>query len=166
MHYLTVPLGRHHNRSHFSCGHDSLNHYIKTQANQDMKRRLAVVFVYLNTDNMIIGYYTLSNCGIDRDLLPDALIQKIPHSYHHMPLTLLERLAIDKHYQGQKIGQRLLIDALKRSTALAKIDIGSMGVVVDPIDDKATAFYKHFGFIMLPERGRMFLPMKTIEQIF
>lgn len=32
----------------------------------------------------------------------------------------------------------------------------SIGVVVDPLDEDAVAFYKKFGFITLPDSGKMF----------
>jgi len=59
----------------------------------------------------------------------------------------------------------LLIDALKRSYEASKI-IGSMAVIVDSIDDKAQRFYEKYGFIILPDSEKMFLAMKTIEQLF
>jgi hypothetical protein len=59
----------------------------------------------------------------------------------------------------------LLIDALKRSYEISKT-IGSFAVVVDPIDQDAEDFYVKYGFIKLPDSGKMFLPMKTINQLF
>jgi hypothetical protein len=32
-------------------------------------------------------------------------------------------------------------------------------VAFDPLDEDAVAFYKKLGFIMLPDSGKMFLPM-------
>lgn len=59
----------------------------------------------------------------------------------------------------------ILIDALKRSYEIAKT-IGSVAVVVDPIDQDAEGFYTKYGFIKLPDSRKMFLPMKTINQLF
>jgi hypothetical protein len=44
--------------------------------------------------------------------------------------------------------------------------IGSFAVVVAPLDNEAKDFYNKYGFIILPDSGKMFLPMKTIEQLF
>jgi hypothetical protein len=41
-----------------------------------------------------------------------------------------------------------------------------MAVVVDPISQHAIDFYTKYGFIMLPDSGKMFIPMKTIEKLF
>jgi len=62
-------------------------------------------------------------------------------------------------------GTNLLMDALKRSY-LNSLQIASMAVIVDPLDKEAIAFYNHFGFIELPDSGKMFLPMSQLEQIF
>ena len=44
--------------------------------------------------------------------------------------------------------------------------IGSIAVVVDPLDDDALKFYKKFGFMNLVESIRMFLTMATIKSLF
>ena len=82
-----------------------------------------------------------------------------------MPSTLLGRLAVDVNYQGQGIDKILLIDALKRSYLYSK-SIGSFAVIVEPVDHDTQHFYTKFGFIMLPDSGKMFLAMKTIKQLF
>ncbi|WP_341841204.1 GNAT family N-acetyltransferase [Chitinophaga caseinilytica] len=88
----------------------------------------------------------------------------MPPSYSDLPVTLLGRLAVDKTCQGQRIGELLLIDALFRSYENSKI-IGSIAVVVDPLDEDAVGFYKKYGFVTLPDSGKMFMPMKMIEQL-
>ena len=40
-------------------------------------------------------------------------------------------------------------------------------VLVDAKDDEARDFYKHFGFIELPEQDlKLFLPIETVKQLF
>ena len=43
--YVVEPLGKHHQKSGFSCGQEALETYLLRQASQDVKRRLAQVFV-------------------------------------------------------------------------------------------------------------------------
>jgi len=149
--YLTENLNTTHNKEKFSCGKDLLDIYIKKQATQDIKRKLAACFVLKEKEtNYIKGYYTLSNSSIHFD---------------NLPLTLIGRLAVDKIYQGQGIGKILLVDALRRSYELSK-QIGSFAVIVDPLDKDAELFYLKYGFIKLPDSGKMFLTMKTIDQLF
>ena len=143
-----------------------LDQYLHKQANQDIKRKLAACFVIKEVPtNLIKGYYTLSNNCIPLDLVPNEIQKKLPTSYKTIPTTLLGRLAIDQKFQGQGIGRLLLVDALKRSYKLSKT-IGSFAVVVDPLDAAAEKFYTKYGFITLPDSKKMFLPMKTIGQLF
>jgi hypothetical protein len=44
--------------------------------------------------------------------------------------------------------------------------LGALAVVVDPMHDRAAHFYRSFGFIDLPDSGRMFLPMAVIKKLF
>ncbi|MBS1528748.1 MAG: GNAT family N-acetyltransferase [Bacteroidetes bacterium] len=152
------------NKKDFSCGKPLLDNYLRTQAGQDVKRKLCVVFT-LSEGATIKGYYTLSNASIPAVLMPDAIKKKMPGSYEALPVTLLGRLAIDSKFKGQGLGAILLLDALKRSFDIAVRSLGSIGVVVDPLDDDAVAFYEKFGFILLPDSGKMFLPMADIAEL-
>lgn len=152
-------------KNDFSCGKTVLDTYLKTRAGQDIKRRLAVCFVLVDNETALIrGYYTLSNNSIPLELLPDSIKNNLPNSYHSIPTTLLGRLAVDGRFRGIGIGGMLLIDALKRSYEISK-SIGSIAVVVDPLDEEAVNFYAKFGFILLPDSSKMFLAMKTIEKL-
>lgn len=163
--YLTEPLHPSHNKKAFDCGNEMLNQYLHKQAKQDVKRKLSACFILSDSENLIKGYYTLSNAGISRELVPEEVQNRLPRSYESLPVTLLGRLAISALNQGQGIGRLLLIDALKRSFHVSNT-IGSMAVIVDPIDRNAQNFYSKFQFVMLPDSGKMFLPMKTIETLF
>ena len=163
--YLTLPLDSKHKKSEFTCGNTYLDNYIQKQAKQDIKRKLSACFVMTNEENDIKGFYTLSNAGIPREVFPEEIKKKLPRAYESLPVTLLGRLAISEKNKGQGLGKLLLIDALKRSLQVSKV-IGSMAVIVDPIDENAVKFYDRFGFISLPDSEKMFLPMKTIEQLF
>jgi ribosomal protein S18 acetylase RimI-like enzyme len=60
----------------------------------------------------------------------------------------------------------LLMDALHRSLMLSR-QVASAAVIVDAKDEQAMRFYRKYGFLELPNvKGRLFLPMTTIEQLF
>jgi GNAT superfamily N-acetyltransferase len=166
MSYLTVPLNTSHNKKNFNCGKELLDHYLHTQAKQDVRRKLSVCFILESEENNVKGYYTLSSTAIPRELLPEDFKRKLPPSYNDLPATLLGRLAIDNLYKGQGLGESLLLDALKRSYDTSVNSIGSMAVIVDPIDEEAITFYKKYDFLLLPDSGKMFLPMETITLLF
>ena len=165
MSYLTVPLQTRHKKKDFDCGKPSLNRYLHEQAKQDVKRMLAACFILANDQYHVQGYYTLSNASIPRELLPEDVKSKMPPSYKDLPATLMGRLAIDLNYKGQGVGKLLLVDALRRSRATS-YTIGSIAVIVDPLDEEAENFYFKYGFIKLPDSGKMFLAMGTIATLF
>ncbi|MBW4586917.1 GNAT family N-acetyltransferase [Aetokthonos hydrillicola Thurmond2011] len=161
---LTIELldGKKHNRSVFSCGNDSLDNYIRRQASQDLKKKVAAVFVLIDSPNPdIIAYYTLSSYTVDITNLDEAFAKTIPR-YPLLPATLLGRLAVDSTYQGQGIGELVLIDALKR-VLNATTQIASVAVVVEAINEKAIKFYQKYGFRQFKEYPlKLYLPTKSI----
>ena len=166
MSQVSEPLDSTHKKSLFSCGKERLDNYLHKQANQDVNRKLSACFVIKETEtDLIQGYYTLSNGSIDLSDIPLEIQRKLPSSYQSIPTILLGRLANDQRFQGQGMGKLLLVDALKRCHLISKT-IGSFAVIVDPLDLEAERFYKKYGFIKLPDSGKMFLPMKTISQLF
>jgi predicted GNAT family N-acyltransferase len=165
MSYATTLLSASHEKAQFSCGKAKLDEYIRKQAKQDMKGKVAACFVLSDDNKAIKGYYTLSNGSVPRSKIPEDFIKNLP-KYKELPVTLLGRLAVNNIFQGQKLGSLLLLDALKRSLDTALNSIASMAVIVDPIDEQAIDFYTKYGFIMLPDSKRMFLPMGTIEKLF
>jgi GNAT superfamily N-acetyltransferase len=164
--YATLLLNSTHQKQKFSCGVELLDNYLHYQAGQDIKRKLTAVFILTGEEQSIKGYYTLSNDALPRINIPEHLLKKLPPAYANLPVTLLGRLAVDKAYRGQGLGELLLIDALKRSYDTAISSVGSMAVVVDPIDESARNFYSKYGFIDLPGSGRMFIAMGTVAQLF
>lgn len=157
-------LAREHDRSTFNCGNNSLDYYIQKQASQDVRRNLSVCYVLIDPiEKVVKGFYTLSSNAINRDDLSEHLIKKLPQSYRDIPTALLGRLAIDNSLKGQGFGAILLLDALNRCLSISD-SVGTLAVVVDPIDENAQKFYAKYGFILL-NSGKMFLPMNSIRQL-
>lgn len=166
MSYLTEPLNSTHKKRDFNCGKKLLDDYLHTQAKQDIKRRLSACFILSGDGYSVRGYYTLSSTSINRELLPEPIIKRLPPSYRNLPATLLGRLAVDSNHKGQRLGELLLLDALKRSYEVSLSSVGSMAIIVDPLDEEAVRFYKKYGFILLPDSGKMFITMDTVSELF
>ena len=156
-----------HDRAAFSCEQESLEKYLKEHATQEIKKRVAAVYVLTPDGKTIAGYYTLSQYAIEAGKLPPELIQQLHlPKYDKLPATLLGRLARSKEFKGRGLGELLLMGALKRALDHSR-NIASVAVVVDAIDENARAFYRRYGFLDIPNRpNRLFLPMKTVAQIF
>jgi GNAT superfamily N-acetyltransferase len=159
---IVEPLGKHHDRAPFSCGVRQLDRYLGRQASQDVRRRIARVFVAVRetAPQRILGFYTLSALAIAAAELPPEMARKLPK--HPMPAALIGRLAVDVAAQGTGIGKMLLMDAIHRALAVAK-DIAVFAMVVDAKDENARRFYEGFGFIPLAETPtRLFLPLSSV----
>lgn len=156
---------RQHIRSHFCCGKDSLDNYIQKQASQDLKRKIATVFVLIDDpDCNILAYYTLSNYTIDISVLDQSLAKHLPR-YPQLPATLLGRLAVDQEHKGKRLGELMLINALRKSLDVST-QVASFAVIAEVIDEEALSFYVKYGFQPFnQEPMKVYLPMKSIEQL-
>ena len=73
------PLGSRHDRTSFCCGLPELDRYLARQAGQDVRRRIARVFVCAAGEaDAVLGFYTLSALSIDLASLPEQLSRKLP----------------------------------------------------------------------------------------
>jgi GNAT superfamily N-acetyltransferase len=160
--YRLEPLGKHHDRAGFSCGVESLDVYLKTQASQDMRRKANAVFILVPEDSpgTIAGYFTLCAYRLSPGTVPEAAQKHLPR-YPVVSATLMGRLAVGSTLQGRGLGSVLLAKALAKAYENAGV-VGSSMVVVDAIDERAARFYRAHGFIQLPEAMRLVLPMRTI----
>ena len=156
-----APLGRRHDRAAFSSGVEALDTYLRTRAGQDVRRRVARVFVCCEKgSDVILGYYTLSSLSIDLRSLPKDKARRLPR--HPVPCALIGRLGVSEDAQGQGIGRLLLADAVKRSLAVGE-EIAIHAVVVDAKDARAKRFYEAFGFASLVgQPDRLFLPLASL----
>jgi GNAT superfamily N-acetyltransferase len=153
-----------HDRSRFRCGVEALDRYLRVQAGQDARRRVAAPYVLLEPPSpMVIGFYTLSNTAIQATDLPAALVKRLPR-YPLLAATLLGRLAVDILRRGEGLGTLLLLDALRRCL---RSETASLAVVVDAKDEAAVAFYEGHDFLRLSDLpNRLFKPMREIEALF
>jgi ribosomal protein S18 acetylase RimI-like enzyme len=148
-------------RSTFHCGSEPLDRYFHQQVSQDSRRRVTACFVALTGDQRIAGYYTLASASVFLADLPATMGKKLPR-YPSVPAVRMGRLAVDQDFKGQGLGGALLADALDRA---ARSEIAAYALVVDAKDDAAAAFYRHHGFIALPDSPlSLFLPLATVAQ--
>ena len=158
------PLAKHHKREGFSCGIDALDRYLKHQASQDARRRMAAPRVAVTTDGTVIAYYTLSAYSLAMASLPETERQRLPH-YAEVPATLIGRLAVDQSHAGQGLGSFTLTYAVKRALA-ASAEVASYAVVVDAKNANALRFYQANAFTLLAgTENRLYLPMKEAARL-
>lgn len=149
-----------HDRTTFNSGSEPLDRYLREQVTQDVRRRVAACFVALADGQRIAGYYTLASASLMLADLPASIGRKLPR-YPTVPAVRMGRLAVDQAFKGQGLGGALLADALDRAV---RSEIAAYALMVDAKDEAAAAFYRHHGFIALPDSPfTLFLPLATLE---
>lgn len=155
------PLNAGHDRATFNSDSEPLSRYLREQVTQDVRRRVAACFVALTDAQRIAGYYTLASASMLLADLPASTGKRLPR-YPTVPTIRMGRLAVDQAFKGQGLGGALLADALKRA---ARSEIAAFAMMVDAKDDMAAAFYRHHGFIAMPDSPlTLFLPLATVRR--
>jgi len=154
------PLGKHHDRTSFSCGQPDLDDWFRRRAGQDEKRNVARVFVAVTADLGVVGFSSLSSLSLSLESLPEELAHKLPR-YDAIPAALIGRLARDERVRGQGVGELLLADAIQRILGAGR-SVAVFAIVVDAKDERAVDFYQSFGFRVFPlQPRRLFLLTAT-----
>jgi GNAT superfamily N-acetyltransferase len=153
------------NRESFDCGVEVLNDWLRHQAGQAERKRMASVWIATPVDSpaSVLGYYSLAPWQISFEACPVALRRKLPR--YPLAATLLARLAVARAAQGQGLGGELLVDALFRSLGASET-VPVQAVVVHAKDERAAHWYAGYGFTAFPERPlHFYLPIATIEDL-
>lgn len=154
-----------HRTDNFHCGMPALDSYVKHSAGQESRKNVTVVYVLIERTSFdVTGYYTLNAASIEATDLPQPLTKKLP-KYPALPAALIGRFAVDSRYQGKRLGEYLLMDALKRSYDVSK-DIGTLAVIVQAKNDRVKQFYRRYGFQeAVSTSNLLFLPIATVAQL-
>jgi GNAT superfamily N-acetyltransferase len=139
-------LRREHAVEEFDCGHTELNRFLQRHALQNQRSGGAQTYVGL-VDSTVVGYYALAVGSVEQEAAPERVKKGL--AKHAIPIMLLARLAVDRHWQKRGIGAALLKDAVLRTLQAAEI-AGIRALVVHAKDDSAKAFYQRFDFIPSP----------------
>ena len=150
-------------RSDFGCGSEPLDRYFKTQASQDVRRRVRVCYLALEkTTGRIAGYYTLSAADVPVSDLPPEVARRLPR-YPSVPAARIGRLAIDQSFQGRGLGGALLLNAAMRAL---RSEIAVFALAVDAKDDEPAAFYRHHGFTAFDSNPlQLIAPIETFRML-
>jgi GNAT superfamily N-acetyltransferase len=154
------PLGKQHDRATFTSGQPDIDDWFRRRASQDERRNIARVFVAIDSERRVIGFYSLSSYTLALDELPADLARKLPR-YDAIPAARIGRLARDERVRGQGTGELLLADAVRRILGAAR-SVAVFAIVVDAKDDRAALFYHRFRLQPFPlAPKRLFLPTST-----
>ena len=108
----------------------------------------------------VAGYYSISSGAVGFQQTPERRLPRYP-----LPVIHLGRLAVDSRYQGQALGEFLLMDVLRRAQLVSE-QIGIYAVEVRAIDAAARKFYLRYGFTELKDDAlHLYLPMSVIGRL-
>lgn len=146
----------------FDCGREELNRYLLRYAWANQQAGAAQTYLGLVGDS-VIGYHTLAVGQVSREEAPERLTKGL--AKHPVPVMLLARLAVDRHWHGQGVGKALLKDAMQRTLQAADI-AGIRAFAVHAKDEEAKRFYQKFDFIPSPtDPMHLFVLMKDVRRI-
>lgn len=135
----------------FSSGNKRIDSWLHRRARGARRAGTAVVYASF-VDGELAGFYSLSSQSVIREDAGGWIARNAPQQ---IPVILLGRLGVDERWQGYGLGGDLLVDAVHRSESVAEV-IGARALIVDPVDERAREFYRHFGFQFIPGQARMY----------
>ena len=155
-------LRRDHAVEDFDCGRSELNQYLTRYAWQNQQAGASLTYLGL-VEDAIIGFHTLAAGQVLFEDAPARLTKGLAR--HPVPIMLLARLAVDRRWQGQGVGQALLKDAMQRTLQAADI-AGIRAFAVHAKDEGAKRFYEHFDFVPSPsDPMHLFVLLKDVRRI-
>ena len=153
-------LHRTHNVEQFTGGQPELDRFLIRYALQAQQSNSSQTYVAVSGDE-VVGFYTIVAGEVQHAQAPERIVKGM--SRHPIPLLVLARFAVHVNAQGRGIGSGLLLDALGRTLQVADV-IGVRALAVHAKDDRAVAFYRHFGFTPSPTDTRhLFMIIKDIR---
>lgn len=147
-------------------GNKALDEYLARFARQNHESGIAKTFVATGDDRPrhVLGCHSISAGAINRENLPAHAAKRFPS--FPIPVARLDRLAVDREFQGRGLGEHLLLDALNR-VLRASSDIGIVAILLDAKHEKAKRFYTRYEFESLPDQPlTLWLPMAAIARLF
>lgn len=155
-----------HDLSRFCCGESSIDRYISKRAAKYHGAYRDKIFCATRKDSStVLGVYGLSIKAHDKDTLTDE--EKATVSGPYFSAVYLGSLGVLRHYQSNKLGTFLLIDALKRAYQISQ-NAALLAVVLTSINERTTKFYHRHGFRQRDEKSNptMILPILSLVDIF
>ena len=162
---LFDPTALYGGRKQFDCGHAVINKFVRDSLVQQVKKQLSVAYVLTDPDQQdrFVGFFTLAHHAIDASALSVLQRGLLPRQ---IPCVRLIMLGVDQNYKNQKLGSRLMKQALV-ITKEASSHMGCYGLCLDA-DPAAIGFYQKLGLALLegdksPAPSPMFIAIGSIS---
>jgi len=146
----------------FDCNNEMINRFVYKSLKKRVKKHLSQAYILLENERFI-GFYTLDTFSIAKENF--ELENKPSGLPPIVPVVKLSMLGIDKSYQGQGLGKRLLRDMFLKVYQISKL-AGCIGIYLLAEKD-AIPFYESLGFVGIKddEPLPMFLNIDIILEL-
>ncbi len=157
-----------HDLKGFDCGKPEMNQYL-TRFAPKHSGLISYTWVLPETETQqkgkvrIAAYFTLASATVSRDKIPyEGSLPRYP-----VPVILLARLAIDRNFQGQNLGGKTLVTALRKASEMESNGLPAVGLILDVLDEDALGFYQHYDMFeqFTDDPMRLFISMSVVHQI-
>ena len=154
-----------HERDALDCGTASLDSFLKRFAWVNMELGVSRVWVATRPgEKRVVGFYAASAGVFQRDDLAPGEQAGLPR--YPLPTAHLGRLAVDRSWQGQRLGETLLFHFLKMVREVSE-KLAIYAVDLWAKDDPARRFYSKYSFRSSRDDPlHLYLPMATVRQMF
>ena len=129
----------------FNSDNNELNEWLKRRGLKNELEGASRTYVVC-AGKVVIGYYCLANGALAQTTATGRVRRNMPDP---IPVIVIGRLAVDRHWQGKGIGRALLRDAILRTLQAAEI-AGIRAILVHAISEEAKQFYEKCGFTASP----------------
>lgn len=160
-----------HDRAGFTCGVEQVDNFFRKTANKLVKADNLRLFVMVDAEGQLIGFYAINAHAVDYAELPPKYARARP-GHGNIPAVYISMIGVDVRFAGRGFGGDLLVDCLTRIAGVAD-NLGVAVVMLDVLDcgnpdlvAKRKRLYASYGFKPLPSNDmRLFLPIATVKQL-
>ena len=145
--------------SEFKCEKQYFADYLNLYAREDDYNGIGKVWLFVNSDNMVVGYVTLAMSQLSKSY--HLNLGRMTHR-NYVPGILIGEMARHIDYKGKGIGNMMINWVVSKARNLSK-EVGCKIVIVEAEEDKIDA-YKKWGFEPIEnfeeKRNTMFLRIR------
>ncbi len=153
-----------HRVADFESGEPDLDRWLIQAAEAAARARTANTFVWVNANDEVRAFYSLSAHTILREEAGQRIGRGGPEL---VPAALIGKLALHKELRGQQLGEVLLADALRRLVRLHDRGPAFRAIVVDAATESGLKLYRRMGFVPSPvDRRRLLMRTETAVRLF
>ncbi len=125
----------------FDSGDEEIDNWFKTQSHQYEKDKKCKIYVLLDKDSYLVGFFALA---------ADSLRTKLGNDEVRWPAILIGQLGVHSAFQNKGYGAKLLKGALELAKAISE-KIGVRLVVLHTYKKENLSFFEKFGFAQIKE---------------